>query len=830
MANFERYQRSESVNAGRVSTGKSQMLQSLSDRLQQFANKEQVELQRKNAFEGDREGRDAAAGKIGGIEMQNNDTIRGRAFNKGAMMSHAAQIQIDVRESVAEHARANPYDVAGFDSNVDGFSKGLMSEIDPSMKALAESEINDYASRARIGIQDNVYKQNMDYTTSVLTKVTSGMTEDILNFARAFDSDMVEKKREQLEAIYADGIEAGALDSKSVDANLISIDEQIDKSLMEGYFDNLFEQGDPEKVQTELNKFINAEDKKLEKNISILPGTRDDIISKVQGKINKINTANKTAFAVKTKQAKTYLDDFNSVIDQGFLPDEEVLKFAIENSKGTEHFDDLIAVESFARMYTPFISMTIEDQANELALQKSKKNMFAADVKNVERLEKIHNDTIEEAKTNGLELYFKQGIINTPQPELDFDLLGSLKWHEGKQVEKSPEDKAADRVKLAQQFAQNVALAEQASAHYGVKVPPITQTQAKALKHAIKEGNREEVIGMMSVITNGFGIDTPDAMAAVFGGDTTAYAAIGGQIVTKTPHSMDVATDMLKGIDKMKDFPTLIAKDFDIKISEIIGQTYENFPDHRKVIVNGAKALYAQYLIEDGVYGGTGESYVTDEAILEKALKDSTGGYADMEAQGTNLFDDDNYRIELPRDSKGSVQSADQVEDWMNNLTAADIDTMGGVKDMESAEVVRIINLGYVKLVSLGDGLYAVSTGREAEAVMLDPETSEPFELDYSIGRHYDSTLGFSHETGASEIENESKYVEEETTLTDVIDSVGDTVLDVANAITDATVGNLADLIYDEETMDKVKASKDRSKQKRKEKRYDKKQNGKKAK
>jgi hypothetical protein len=104
---------------------------------------------------------------------------------------------------------------------------------------------------------------------------------------------------------------------------------------------------------------------------------------------------------------------------------------------------------------------------------------------------------------------------------------------------------------------------------------------------------------------------------------------------------------------------------------------------------------------------------------------------------------------------------------------------------------------------------------------MRDPETGEPFELDYSIGRHYKSTLGISHETMASEIENESKYVEEEITLTDVIDTVSDTLMDAASAFSDATVGNLADLIYDEETMDKVKKGKKKFEQNRREKRYE---------
>ncbi len=756
MAEFQRYQRSVQIQPTAMGNEQAQGFQSLANKLQSFANQQSQIADQDAAREGELSGQTAASGKSSGVDFHEGNTIRGRAFNKGALMAHAAQIQIDVRSDVANFARTNPFDIEGFDTQVEGMRKGLLTEIDPILRPHAEKEINDYVSRARSGIQDNVYKQNTTEYLSIVTTAVAGMREDALIAAREGDIELYERKMAQISAIYDEGIKDGVLDADSVAKDNVTFSEKTDGQIMEGWINRLIE-SDPEKAQEELNKFAKGENTELEKDISLLPDTRDAIVSRAQTKINKLVTAQKTATTLKTKQAKSALDDFNSVVDQGHLPDAEALDLALENAKGTEYYDNLVGVKAFVKSYNPFIALTAEGQANRLAQAKAKKNMTAVEAKLWERLEKVHKATIEEAKTNGLELYFKQGIIDTPLPEINFDLLQTKKIVDGKLVDKSKEEIAESQSMLAQQFAQNVALAEQASIHYGVKVPPITQTQAKALKHAIKEGNREEVIGMMSVITNGFGIDTPDAMAAVFENDTTAYTAIGGMVVTGTPHSLDVATDMLKGIDMMRDHPNLIAKDFDIRISEEIGQTYydADMPEQHQAIVNGTKALYAQYLIEDGVYGGTGESYVTDEAILKQALKDFTGGYADMEADGTNLFSDEKYRVELPRDNQGVVQDASQVEDWMKNITVADIEAMGGVRDMTTEDAAELINKGYVKLVSMGDGLYAVRTGREASAVMLDPETNDPFLLDYSIGRHYKRILGISYEAGASKVQNQ---------------------------------------------------------------------------
>ena len=827
VAELKRYQRSVSVTPGGVSTAQAQGYQSLANRLKSFANQQHAYADKEAALQGERSGQSEASGKTSGVTMQSQDTIRGRAFNKGAMMAHAAQIQIEVRDKVSEFARNNPYDVAGFDSGVQGFSAGLLSEIDPILKPHAENEINTYVSRARNGIQDNVYKQQTSKNLGIITTAVTGMKEDVLQAARSGDYELQDIKFSQIAAVYDEGVNDGVLDPNNIAKDIAVFSEQIDEQVQLGVFDKLLNDGDPKKVQEELDKFVKSKNKKL------LPGTKDSIVSSVQGKINKLVTAKKTTLLLRTKKSKSDLDDFNSVVDQGHLPDAEALDLALINAKDTEHYDDLVGLKTFTLNYTPFIAQTAESQANAIAKAKAQKNMSAADVKVWERLEKIHNNTIEEAKTNGLELYFKQGLNDGEAlPAINFGLLSSTKIVDGKEVEKTQEEKQEAQQLLIQQFAQNLAFADRASTHYGVKVPPLTQTQAKALLHSIKEGTRDEVKSTMAILTSGFGKNTADAMEAVFGDDNTAYAAIGGLVLTNTPHSQDVATNMLKGIDTIKNNANIIAKDFHVTAATQIGNTYADFPEHRETVINGAKALYAQYMVDAGNYGvlGTADN-VTNADILEKALKDFTGGYANIQSDGTAFFGDDMYRIELP----DSSTDADEVEVWMKHLRVEDIDAMGGVKDMESADAVELINLGYVKLVSMGDGRYAVKTGRMASAVMLDPKTSEPFVLDYRIGRKYDPGLILDTETEKSKIENKSKVDDTSSEssnvgdkIVDVIDYVSDAVMGVANALDDATVGNLADMIYDEETNQNVEKIKKIKKESVRQKRYKKRSNRKK--
>ena len=68
-----------------------------------------------------------------------------------------------------------------------------------------------------------------------------------------------------------------------------------------------------------------------------------------------------------------------------------------------------------------------------------------------------------------------------------------------------------------------------------------------------------------------------------------------------------------------------------------------------------------------------------------------------------DIFDENDKVIE-------NKTSADDVEDWMDSITAADIDAMGGVKDFDAKEAAKMINDGVIRLISAGDGRYKVRT------------------------------------------------------------------------------------------------------------------------
>jgi len=359
MAEFQRYQRSEMVTPGGVSNAKAQSFKSLSSRLQSFANQQGQLADQSAAREGELAGQTAASGKSSGVQMQDADTIRGQAFNKGAMIAHAAQIQIDVRSDVANYLRANPFNIAGFDAQVGGMKTGLLKEVDPILRPHAEQEINSYAASARSKIQDNVYRQQMDENLATINTAATGMQEDLLIAARENDPIMLEQKLAQLTALYDEGVKDNVLDKSKAQAQLDALDEQIDEQIMIGHFYGLIENGEHELAQEQLDDFRKGNDKESRKNLSLHPDTEDTIIYKVQAKINSKNAiinkekaAKEAQLVAREKILQREVKDLNYALDKGYVP--ENMDQIYEDAKGTKFEKDVKGAIAFGKIAVDF--------------------------------------------------------------------------------------------------------------------------------------------------------------------------------------------------------------------------------------------------------------------------------------------------------------------------------------------------------------------------------------------------------------------------------------------------------------------------------------------
>ena len=255
-----------------------------------------------------------------------------------------------------------------------------------------------------------------------------------------------------------------------------------------------------------------------------------------------------------------------------------------------------------------------------------------------------------------------------------------------------------------------VAEAEAASNFYRVKVPPLSQAEADALRFTINEGNVQDNMAVFQQIGEGFGSQADEVYKLMFKEGGGAFAAASGMMLQGDEATTQL---ILKGQDLLKnniypDIAKVTDKDqptIDSIIDAAFDGAYIETPNHIDILRNGIKSVYAQLMAESGNYSSA-EGH--NPKLLELAIDKVTGGIVELEwDESSGLIAgilDEKYSIEAPR----AGMTSKNVEDWLASVTSEDIDSMGGVTDMDSAEVAQIINEGRAKLYSVGHGEYTL--------------------------------------------------------------------------------------------------------------------------
>jgi hypothetical protein len=509
------------------------------------------------------------------------------------------------------------------------------------------------------------------------------MKEDVLQAARAGDVDLQERKIEQITAILSEGVQDGLLDANKIAAEAVLFSEKVDEQIVLGLFDKILNTGDIKSAEGELAKF------KKSNNKDLLPSTKDAIIQKVQAKINSKNAiinkekaAKNAQLVAREKILQREVKDLNYALDKGYVPDN--MDQIYEDAKGTKFEKDVEFAIKFGKKAVGFLAKRPSEQANAISVLKSKKNISAQGVKFIERLEKIYDYTQKALKEDALSLAIEQGIVKDP---VVFDVT-------------NPES-----------LQQRLLHSETASAHYGVNVSPLTKQEAISLTNLISESDVEQQSLILGNLVNGFGENSAEVLEQMKDSGPKAHVVAGGLLLESKKHNMRsravISRNVLLGMKQLELNPDAIPNDFDLTVGGVLKATYSDHPEQQAIIMQGVRALYAQKMaVQGNLHKGAAETAATDVDVANEAIVEVTGGLADIEWNGSGYLSDDDYQIEVPVPG----MRTDDVEDWMESITADDIDAMGGVKGFKSKDAAEMINDGVIKLVSAGDGRYKVQT------------------------------------------------------------------------------------------------------------------------
>lgn len=670
MAAIKRFDAALGQIPGRVEgVAQQQMLGTLAERLAGFAERKNRVADAQAEDEGKRMGQAAAAGTIGGIEIPEDFTIRDRAFAEGAITAHAAQIQVDIRETVSNLERSNQFDVQGFTTQLDAYRSGLLGEIDEQLVPMATAELNDYALRSRIRIEDNMYKQGQQEQLASVTAAADGMSDDALSAAYLGDEDMLMKKQAQFFMTLDQAEAAKIMTPQDVTAAKIGFNDNVMVQNVTGVFDRTLRDEGLDAGEKAFDKFMAA------KHQGVDPVVKDKIVSRMRSslsheraKVRSEQTRANAEIKAREKALKRDVDNAEFSLNHGYAIQN--LPELIDASRGTKYESELRLIEVHQDAVNQFIQQTPSEQKAFLDQQRNKK-LNGEQIRLVDRLQTVHDHTSGEIRAGrGMDLALAQGIISEIPP---LEAPGSLEARRQ--------------------------LSKIASAHYEQPISPLTKGEIEILRANLDNATSDERIVTLGQMVEGLGDDALPMLESLGGNNAGTYAIAGATMVEGRGHT---GREILKGQDAIDAYPKIIPDDFDSKLTAKLGSAYDRTPKQVEYIRDAARNLYARQSQLQGKY----EKAKVDSKILNYVVKETTGGIYKLEDQGSGFWSDDDYSIEAP--AYGVDQ--DQFVDWMENLTLEDVHAMGNNTYLEK-EITQAINDREVRLITLGQGRYQVLRG-----------------------------------------------------------------------------------------------------------------------
>lgn len=141
------------------------------------------------------------------IELTESVTRFGRNFNEAAVLAHQAKIRRDTTEtlnSLENEHRLNP---DAFKQSADAMLEGLTKEMPEQLAAVVREDTREQIAKRNLRLQDQFFKREHEKNVATVIDAAGDLQDEILNAARSGDAATLEKRRTELKALMARGVE-----------------------------------------------------------------------------------------------------------------------------------------------------------------------------------------------------------------------------------------------------------------------------------------------------------------------------------------------------------------------------------------------------------------------------------------------------------------------------------------------------------------------------------------------------------------------------------------------------------------------------------------------
>ncbi|MCH9730646.1 MAG: hypothetical protein K0U84_13395 [Actinomycetia bacterium] len=646
------------IRAPNVDTGRAQAYESFAGVFQKMATTADDFARKHLGQENERAALEAVErGDFTPIDSKGRAVLE--VYNKIGIAAEAARVETKMRTGLkslqVEHAR----DPKGFEEAAGSLRGELLDGLDVRLRVPGQEKFDALTGAGLSNIRETLFKEQVEQDAADLSMAATADIEDAKKLAYQGNLDaaagLIARARDKRSDLVASGRSPEVLKKLSRDD-----EEQVFVWHTRGQFDQALRAGNGKAFKRKLEKTLPDEITMVE---------RQKLLTYMDQQLRKRDTAAKEWLG----KVKDSVKAATFSLDKGYIPPD--LERVQAMAAGTKYEADL--VESLSRLRTSqeFARLSPEDREQAVEQLRADKVKDEGEVRALERLERVHTDLLQLEEDDPLQYGVDIGLAEAPEP---LDLT--------------------DPEKLQAGLEERKLLALQVEEHTGRPASPLSKGDRALVERVLTSLPPPEQAAAMGQLTQVLGKDLAREAFKAMDGKTGGQLGLAGLMAAEG--GADASVRLLGGIEQRKANPKLVPTDADMMpYLGPVFDAYRSQPEKAAQVIEGVRNLYAQMAAEEGAIDGT-----LDSGILDRAIQQATGGLVEQDDPDGWLGA---YYVRPPVYG----WDEDRFDSWRNTIDAGDIEAMGGVTVMSSADVAEAIRDGDARLIEVDRGRYLVKIG-----------------------------------------------------------------------------------------------------------------------
>lgn len=639
------------------------------------------------------------AGRNDDVSLRQDGTIRGEAFDRGAVRSMASRHQVEARTALEGFYDQYKHDPVKLEKQFEAYRKGRMQSDLPEMvkeqfnydyDRISRAYISDAKDRAetinRQEFQVNALQEFEARQNTIQNMALRSGYDEASNIDLAAEIDQYQAAAIKLgpkEAFTLNGVEypadegrAGVLDLVGIQSSINSVTDMAKQNKVLGQF---YKKEGYQEKQAFFDKFQqNFQDGNSEFDFDQV----NFLSREMQGQLSK----DAALLKGQVKRVSTSIDQFKKQLKEGFDPGEDALKSIEAEAQLTNEPDIQMLAAAGRELYN---------------FQKSYRLASPVDLENFINEERSRFNA-EKRAPNALEaerLEIAEGMLSSMSKALKVD---PLSWgNRVGLVSLNDLGLGSDQYDFQERLNQAYAVSE----HYGTPLQVLTEEENTVLVSEFEKGDLDRKQQILTNFALGFGEDAPSALSDI--ADKSPYMGHLLGLISTDKSLYPSVRDALSGEIILKEGIKSLPAESNYRgyINEEYGTAFAFSPSTYSGAVDVAEKIYTARASRRGL--NNPDNF--DDDIYKRALQEAAGAIFDRDGNQYGGIGEWNGRqLVVPVE-----YSIDQFEDTISSLTDDDLTrlSVGGAKPAYGdGEILKAEDLDDYYLISVGDGRYLVST------------------------------------------------------------------------------------------------------------------------